>query len=224
MKYYRVLLVILLTFLISGCGIFGETYPFTLNLTPPHGKIANVIVKSVTIEDPSLFSKNANVHNSRDVIEKSLISTLNKAQEINPPSLDKTLELQLVIRRFLTYTTNSGGAALACVVWRLADKDGNTIYEEQFYVTSEGYLVVTAGMMLHGINSKIVSRVIETTLKISTLEQVEKRFKGKDTKDTSVNFEDAIKSLPEHMNGSNYSLTPNWVKAYCPDKCNWDVM
>lgn len=82
-------------------------------------------------------------------------------------------------------------------------------------------------MALHGINSKVVSRVLETALEISVLEQKEKKFKGRETKDTFDNFEDAIKLLPAYMDGATtaytYNITPTWEKAYCPDKFNRDM-
>jgi hypothetical protein len=201
-----VAMILLACAALSACGTTGGTSRFVLPLAlPMDPKVAaNVHVASAAMDANAAYLQSVKVHSwgrfgPDDLrnIERSLQDTIMPHVAPGPLSTASRMDIHLVIRRYVVGTSNTAGAALACVAWAAATPDGSLIYEEQFYASNAGYLVTTIGLIKDSLHKAIVRRIATTSMDIAQHGTPKTQLREFDK--TSTSFEEAVARLPRTL-------------------------
>jgi len=204
-----------------GCGVTGRTKPFTLLLPTPvnANQMKDIKIGSVELgEDSTRLVSVGTIpwgkFSSQDLVvfDKSLRNTISKAT-LNPNrQSDSALQLYIIVRRYLTATSNNKVTVLACIAWCATDQNGKIVYHEQFYASKSSGFVGTVGSVKNSVNKSIVSRIAQTAINIASLTD-EAAIEPVLTEDTFNSFEEAAKGVPGEL-ASYYSGSFDLGSAY----------
>jgi hypothetical protein len=191
---------------LSACGTTGGTSRFALPLDLPTGAkvAANVRVASAAMDAEAAYLNPVKVQpwgqfgpDDLKNIEQSLQDTISPHLVPTSRATDPTMDLHLVVRRYVVSTSNTAGAVLACVAWAATTPKGSLIYEEQFYASDAGYLVTTIGLIKDSAHKAIVRRIAATSLAIA--QDGAASLQPRKFDKTSTSFEEAASRLPQTM-------------------------
>lgn len=199
-------LIVLACAVLSACGTKGETTRFVLPLELPEGDSprATVRVVSAAMAPDAAYLEALNVQpwgrlSPDDLrnIEASLRDTI--ARHLTPTTTPpvSTLDLHLVVRRYVVATSNTAGAVLTCVTWAAATPGGELIFQEQFYASDAGYLVTTIGRIKDSVHKAVVRRIATTALELAARPGATPHPKA--VAHTAATFEEAVSKLPREM-------------------------
>ncbi|MBN2145012.1 MAG: hypothetical protein JW774_10345 [Candidatus Aureabacteria bacterium] len=244
-KDWFIISFILSLVFITGCAVTGSTSSFVLKpgAAMADSRAAKINVSSVELEKDASRLENVGVfswgkYDSKDVgiFSKSLKDSMAGAQSAQKIEAGKILNVYVIIRTFMVASSNTGGAALACVAWAAADTDNNLIYHEQFYASDSVKLIGTLGGLKNGLNKAIARRIVETSLKLADLDRTQ-AVEEQPFEKTYGSFDKATERLPKQMTsmyqnnfvfGNPYHVTATlssgiaWNWSEHPDNVNWE--
>jgi len=204
------LLIVLVSLLCAGlpaCGTTGKTSPFVLTLDLPKGQKAasDIRIASAAMDPDAAILNAVNVRpwgkfETDDLrnIEQSLRDTIAPQLPETIRSTGPRLDIHLMIRRYMTSVSNTGGAVLASVTWAVTESDGKLIYQEQFYASDTVYLVGTIGLLKESVHKAIVRRIATTSLAFAAGPAAAKA-RPTTFDNTYTSLEEATSRLPKTM-------------------------
>jgi hypothetical protein len=226
--------------MLFGCGTMGGTKVITLKLdSQPVTMQAHIDVAAVDLAENATKLQTVGVfqvgefnQSDLDNLTASLRGTIAAIQEGSTFVAGKKLRAFVVLRRYLVVTSNKDAAILVCIGWCLADENNSVVYHEQFYASKHRSLV-TVGATKNSANEAILRRIATVCSHLASTNTDKERIPST-TPDTYINFDEAVKSLPDELqshhffSGSGYVAFWNpmgraqWDWTKHPDNINWE--
>lgn len=194
---------VMLALFLSACW-GGHTTRFVLALddTALSGQLRQINVASVERDQNGMVLINVGVKpwgkfddNDQANIEASLKDTLAAATQGHSPIDERTINIHLVIQKYIVAISNNAAYIWAGVGWCVADTNNRVLFQETFYATSTGHLVVTTGGVKDDVNRAIVKRIAEFTVRLAANSQPE----AINVPDTYSTFVEAAATMPETL-------------------------
>jgi hypothetical protein len=195
--------VVMLALFLSACW-GGHTTRFVLALddTPLSGQWRQTNVASVARDPDGMMLINVGVKpwgkfddDDQANIETSLKDTLATATQGHSFTDEGTINIHLMIRKYIVAISNNAAYIWAGVDWCVADANNRVLFHEIFYATSTGHLVVTTGGVKDDVNRAIVKRIAETTIHLAA----NSPLAALNVPDTYSTFVGAAATMPETL-------------------------
>jgi hypothetical protein len=194
---------LIVIFLVSGC-YGGHTTRFVVPLDNAEllSGLRPVKVASLEREEEGIRLINVGVKawgkfddDDQANIRASLENTLIAATRGRVVGNTETINIYIVIRKYIVGVSNNAAAVWAGVDWCAADANNQVLFQEVFYATSTGRLVVTTGGVKDDVNFAIVKRIAQSTVGLAASSQPV----ALNVPDTYSTYEEAAATMPQTL-------------------------
>lgn len=188
--------------------VVSQSVPVDGTKMPSIRDISVFLNDSASIDFPvGVFALGPYKQSDMNKLQASLVESIASLQQSTQASGDTNTSLIVVVRSLIHQYSNKASYQFGCIAYCIANKPGNVLYQEQFYVQAKGHL--TAGLVRNTLNKRITQQILNGLLTF---------YDGKNDnsppKGVYNDFEEAVQTMPGTVISSDYASGSPFYNIY----------